>query len=554
MKDKLQDLTPAGSAVPDVSAETEADLYNAFTNYTAYKAKLSEAEQETLKASENTLINNELTQRAWIEPGFFITGSTDSQSPALKFFSKADNYNKGYYLDLFTANKTWNTYNELITETLQENETVFITDKLGDALALMQETESYKGQKTLLNLPDLDLKMLSELKIRAVYIGAINNYRKLEKTAQSLNNSDLELYYTNLIINPNLELAHRPLNFEFNVRTIQRDYKTLDPDLADVLAETENNFAAEYEKDLQNRHKGLKTGLKSLDKVLNGGIKDKLNVIAAPPGTGKTALVLQIADYIASNGTPVIYYSLEMSKTSLRNRAIARNTYILGMTKKGYEKAYKSSEQIFPESEYNRYTSAARELVENAKNKYFTEAGQNLFLVAEPSTVKDIETKIKKVKRATGKTPAVIIDFFQLLNRPDGDRLTVRRDIIDANIKELKAVLIKYNTPIIAISNLTKESEKEAENGGGVQLTGLKESAELGYTAEIVLSLEKVKELPGHKRHIRVRVLKNREGEAGGKLDLSFYPAYGYFEELDPHRIEPDYIPDLGQPENPFET
>ena len=73
--------------------------------------------------------------------------------------------------------------------------------------------------------------------------------------------------------------------------------------------------------------KTYSTGLKALDKALNGGLREGLYCIGDMSGFGKTTLVLQIEDTIAAAGDDVLYISLEMSADELTAKSISRRTY-----------------------------------------------------------------------------------------------------------------------------------------------------------------------------------------------------------------------------------
>ncbi|NQB91008.1 AAA family ATPase, partial [Pseudomonas aeruginosa] len=66
------------------------------------------------------------------------------------------------------------------------------------------------------------------------------------------------------------------------------------------------------------------TGLADLDKLVRGIRPRKLTVIAGLPGSGKTTLALQIAQYNACEaGEPWLVFSLEMPEEELGVRSIA---------------------------------------------------------------------------------------------------------------------------------------------------------------------------------------------------------------------------------------
>ena len=61
--------------------------------------------------------------------------------------------------------------------------------------------------------------------------------------------------------------------------------------------------------------KYISTGIKALDKELNGGLaRGMLTVIAGRPGTRKTSMAIKISSNMASKNTHIIFFSLEMSE------------------------------------------------------------------------------------------------------------------------------------------------------------------------------------------------------------------------------------------------
>lgn len=64
------------------------------------------------------------------------------------------------------------------------------------------------------------------------------------------------------------------------------------------------------------------SGISEFDRVMGGGtVVDSVTIITAPPGTGKSTLVLQITDCMAKMGYKVLYASGEESKTQIKSRA-----------------------------------------------------------------------------------------------------------------------------------------------------------------------------------------------------------------------------------------
>lgn len=65
----------------------------------------------------------------------------------------------------------------------------------------------------------------------------------------------------------------------------------------------------------------LITGIDEFDRVFGGGIvNDSINILTAPPGTGKSTLLLQVCNTLAKQGLKVLYVSGEESKSQIKQR------------------------------------------------------------------------------------------------------------------------------------------------------------------------------------------------------------------------------------------
>lgn len=73
---------------------------------------------------------------------------------------------------------------------------------------------------------------------------------------------------------------------------------------------------------------GVPTGYESLNKITGGWQDTDLIIVAARPGMGKTALMLNLLENGAREGIPVGIFSCEMSKRQLGYRLAARRTHV----------------------------------------------------------------------------------------------------------------------------------------------------------------------------------------------------------------------------------
>ncbi|MDD7772790.1 MAG: replicative DNA helicase, partial [Firmicutes bacterium] len=74
---------------------------------------------------------------------------------------------------------------------------------------------------------------------------------------------------------------------------------------------------------------GEPTGLRDLDKRINGLNKSDLILIAARPGMGKTSMALNILSNVAKKtGKTVAFFSLEMSREQLAMRLVSNESFV----------------------------------------------------------------------------------------------------------------------------------------------------------------------------------------------------------------------------------
>jgi DNA repair protein RadA/Sms len=94
------------------------------------------------------------------------------------------------------------------------------------------------------------------------------------------------------------------------------------------------------------------TGFEELNRVLGGGIvKGSLTLIGGDPGIGKSTLIMQVGNYVASKGESVLYVSAEESAEQLKLRAErlgvnTQNFYVLPEV--ALENILESAEKLSP--------------------------------------------------------------------------------------------------------------------------------------------------------------------------------------------------------------
>lgn len=240
---------------------------------------------------------------------------------------------------------------------------------------------------------------------------------------------------------------------------------------------------------------GLSTGFEALDKRLLGLQAGQMVIIAARPGMGKTAFVLNIAiNSIKHSGLPVMIYSYEMLAPELSGRILSSEANI---------DSRKIRTNSYSDSDLRNLGFAVQEL--SKLPVYINDSGA--------TTLLDIKSQARKVKSDQG-LGMIIIDYLQLM-QPHVKKSSREQEIaeISRGIKELAKEL---KCPIIALSQLNRSAASRTDRRP--QLQDLRESGSIEQDADIVMLIHRedyYDENTPEKGVAEIIVAKNRAGEPG---------------------------------------
>jgi replicative DNA helicase len=213
---------------------------------------------------------------------------------------------------------------------------------------------------------------------------------------------------------------------------------------------------------------GLTSGFHSLDLLTQGFQKSDLIIIAGRPSMGKTALSLNITlNVIKSSRLPVLFFSLEMSKEQIMYRLLGIETSI-NQTRLKNGRLYQ-----------NDWIKLNKIIKIISKLPLFIDDTPDL-------SIQDIRVKIKTIVLEQGQIGLVIIDYLQLmqnLNFKNGNRAQELSQIT----RSLKTIAREFNTPIIALSQLSRNVENRLDQKP--ILSDLRESGSIEQDADLVLML-----------------------------------------------------------------
>ena len=258
---------------------------------------------------------------------------------------------------------------------------------------------------------------------------------------------------------------------------------------------------------------GIATGFYDLDYKTAGLQRSDLILVAARPSMGKTAFVLNIAEFVAlKSKIPTAIFSLEMSRTQLVNRILAMNSKVDSQTMRTGD---------LKEEDWAKLMESARLTGESP-----------LMIDDTPGiSIQELRSKCRKFKLEKN-LGLVIIDYLQLMS--GGKKSESRQQEISEISRSLKALAREINCPVIALSQLSRAVEQRDDKRP--MLSDLRESGAIEQDADVVMFIyrdeyytkEKCEE-PGVSEII---IGKQRNGPTG-TVKLAWLGNYTKFANLD---------------------
>ena len=259
---------------------------------------------------------------------------------------------------------------------------------------------------------------------------------------------------------------------------------------------------------------GVATGFTDLDEMTSGFQPADLIIIAARPSMGKTAFVLNLAQYAAiERNIPIAIFSLEMSKESLVQRMLTAEARV---------DAQKLRKGMLRDDDFGRIARAAG-VLNQAPIWIDDTAGITLL---------EIRSKARRLKADAG-VELVIVDYLQLIQGPANSES--RQQEISMISRSLKALAKELNVPMVALSQLSRAPEQRTDKRP--QLSDLRESGAIEQDADLVMFLYRPEfydgpvDKDGNSIEGRAEVIvgKQRNGPTG-IVNLFFHKAYTRFE------------------------
>lgn len=249
--------------------------------------------------------------------------------------------------------------------------------------------------------------------------------------------------------------------------------------------------------------KGVPTGLRDLDRLIDGFQDSKLYIIAARPAVGKSAFVGQISlnqmkSDLNAEGADVQFFSAEMEEEELLTR-MATNLASIDSEK------LKNALQDFSKDDWVKFNRGINTLYHSSL-EIFDQAPMYMSYIYRTA-------REARRKNPEGKL-VVMIDYLQLL-KMDG-RWNDRRLEVEEISRSLKNLARELKCPVVALSQLSRQVEQRQDKRP--MMSDLRETGAIEQDADVIMFLYREDYYDAEtedKNMLEVIVAKQRNGPTG---------------------------------------
>ncbi|MDR3303731.1 MAG: replicative DNA helicase [Treponema sp.] len=240
-------------------------------------------------------------------------------------------------------------------------------------------------------------------------------------------------------------------------------------DIKKIVQETSEFIERLYNS--KQEYTGIPSGFDDLDKLTSGFQPSELIIIGARPSQGKTALALSMTANIAIHNQrgniPTAFFTLEMSDISLMLRLISSEAMIdANAIRTGFIK----------QTDYRTLQDAMAHIYDAP-----------LYIVDMPNMkLLDLRAMARRL-RSQQKVEIIFIDYLSLISS-ENYKLPRHEQIAEIS-RSLKSLARELKIPVVVLSQLTRDAEKERPN-----LASIRESGSIEQDADVVMFIHRKRE------------------------------------------------------------
>ena len=238
--------------------------------------------------------------------------------------------------------------------------------------------------------------------------------------------------------------------------------------LSEILKATVTDITKEL-KDEKSGGK-VKVGFPKLDSMLGGLRPGSLNILAARPSMGKSALAINMAANVAARQYPVAIFSLEMSKVEIASRLMS-SSMNRPVNEIIYSRRMDDKDKADIDKAFKHLSSFPIFIDDNSDTN--------------PVTMK---SKLQQLMASNFPPKLVVIDYLQLMTMP-GTGSRSRNEEVTAISRSLKLLAKEFDIPIIALSQLSRGAAQRDDHTP--QLSDLRDSGAIEQDADTVMFIDR---------------------------------------------------------------
>jgi replicative DNA helicase len=266
---------------------------------------------------------------------------------------------------------------------------------------------------------------------------------------------------------------------------------------------------------------GVPSGFTELDLVSGGWQQSDLVILAARPGMGKTAFILNCATYAAKAKKHVVFFTLEMSKEQLMSRIISTEARV---------DSSRLRRGDLSEDEEDRLAQGVRHVYSLSEYMGIDETpGLSLM---------ELRSRCRRYHRETG-VDLIVIDYLQLMSSSAKSE-SREREISEISMG-LKALAKELQVPVIALAQLNRGPDSRPDKRP--KISDLRESGSMEQDADMILFIyrdEYYNPTSEDQGVAEILIAKNRHGSTT-TVKLAYQANFVSFQNLYKGPVDPTF-------------
>lgn len=386
----------------------------------------------------------------------------------------------------------------------------------------------------------IDVTLLVDRLKTSGHYETIGGAAYLYKISQAVPNAAHARYYAGIVrekstlrslINASTEILRQAYEEQHEARQLvseaeQKIFSILDQrsatsvnSIRDVLHEAMDRLDARMRG--EQTQDAVDTGFTELDRLTGGLHNSELAILAARPSMGKTALAMNIAEYVAVElRRPVLFVSLEMASVELADRLLCSAAQVDG---------HRLRNGTLSNVDKLRLVEKAGEISQAP-----------LFVDDSPSRkVSEIAAAARRIKRREKGLGLIAVDYLQLIEPDNPD--DSRQEQVARIARRLKGLAREAEVPVLCLAQLNRQAEDSREHIP--RLSHLRESGAIEQDADVVMFVHREEyylrgeEQKEHEGLAQIIIAKQRNGPVG-EVDLRWEKKFTRFQNLAPERLQ----------------